>query len=242
MKFFLSCSLSSRHTCVMKLGCTAIGELLSLFVSCWCILTCAKYVVATGHSVTYERELERLCPLRVLYGTTNEELDDLVAAGSAAARTAQVWLQDALLAPPQDDDALEPSEEERTRMHVLLSDAAAAAAEARCECHSCVCASVAASSVPNSQQSAVSCGHICHGFLQKHVPCVPSFPFLVTMRFCSVPGVLPCAVNPANSRCEWRECGLFLVASLFVSWGSCSTSAFDCSTKWRDIYFLQIKA
>lgn len=72
-----------------------------------------------------------MCPLTVLLGATKEEVDTLISAGDGAARTAQVWLQDALLAPPQDDNALEPSSEEQTRMQVLLSDSALASAQAQ---------------------------------------------------------------------------------------------------------------
>ena len=64
---------------------------------------------------------------------SKQEKDALVDAGGACLRTAQVWLQEVLLAPPKDHHVLEPSGEERTRMHVLLSDVAAAATQARCD-------------------------------------------------------------------------------------------------------------
>jgi hypothetical protein len=73
-----------------------------------------------------------MCPLTVLLGVAREEVDALIAAGDSAPRTAQVWLQDAFLAPSKDDNALEPSGEELMRMQVLLTDAATALSKAQC--------------------------------------------------------------------------------------------------------------
>jgi hypothetical protein len=67
-----------------------------------------------------------MCPLTVLLGVAKEEVDALIAGRSGAHRIAQVWLQDALLAPPKDDHTMEPSGDERIRMQVLLTDAATA--------------------------------------------------------------------------------------------------------------------
>lgn len=78
-------------------------------------------------------ELQRICPLTVILGVSKEEVDDLLSAREGAPRTVQVWLQDALLAPPEEDYYMEPSGAERAHLHQLLSAAAAASNETRRE-------------------------------------------------------------------------------------------------------------